>query len=162
MSESHSSCDMATISASEHPLNGEWLSCTAEETFQLGRELGEQLQGGEILLLSGSLGAGKTVFVKGIASALNLVPEDVTSPSFALVNPYEGRLRLYHIDLYRLEQGASAAHAVDLEELLTDEDTVIIIEWAERLGAYRFPTATCRITIEGAGEEQRRITVSRV
>jgi tRNA threonylcarbamoyladenosine biosynthesis protein TsaE len=138
----------------------ESLSGSAEETFQLGRKLGEALRGGEILLLSGSLGAGKTVFVKGIASALDLDPQEVTSPSFSLVNPYEGRLELYHIDLYRLEEGASAAHAVDLEELLTDEDAVIIIEWAERLGAYRFPTKTCEITIDGAGEEQRRIAIS--
>jgi tRNA threonylcarbamoyladenosine biosynthesis protein TsaE len=139
----------------------EWLSSDPEETFRLGHKLGTQLLGGETLLLSGPLGAGKTVFVKGIASALNLDPEDVTSPSFALVNPYEGRLRLYHIDLYRLEEGASAAHSVDLEELLTDEDAVIVIEWAERLGAYRFPAKTWRITIAGAGEDPRRVTVSR-
>jgi tRNA threonylcarbamoyladenosine biosynthesis protein TsaE len=100
------------------------------------------------------------MFVKGIASALHLDPEEVTSPSFALVNPYEGKLRLYHIDLYRLDEGASAAHAVDLEELLTDENAVIVIEWAERLGSYRLPDSTSTITIEGAGEEHRRILVS--
>ena len=60
----------------------------------------------------GSLGAGKTVFVKGLASALGIDPEEVTSPSFTLVNPYSARLRLFHIDLYRLEEGAAAAHAV--------------------------------------------------
>jgi len=133
----------------------------AFETFRLGNTLGAQLRGGEILLLSGPLGAGKTVFVKGVASALEVPPEEVTSPSFTLVNPHEGRLRLYHIDLYRLEKGAAAAHAVDLEELLSDEDAVIVIEWADRLGAYRFPDLTWRITISGAGEEPRRVTVSR-
>jgi tRNA threonylcarbamoyladenosine biosynthesis protein TsaE len=139
---------------------GEWLSTDPVETFRLGHRLGVQLRGGEILLLSGPLGAGKTVFVKGIASALDLKPEEVTSPSFTLVNPHEGRLRLYHVDLYRLEKGAAAAHAVDLEELLSDEDAVIVIEWADRLGAYRFPVETWRITIAGAGEEPRRVTVS--
>lgn len=150
-----------TIAVASQNLTEEWLSRSAEETLQLGRKLGKQLRGGEILLLSGSLGAGKTVFVKGIASALDLNPEEVTSPSFALVNPYEGRLRLYHIDLYRLEEGAAAAQRVDLEELLTDEEAVIIIEWSERLGPYRFPTETCRIRIEGDGDDPRRITFLR-
>src|SRR5215510_8807975 len=133
------------IASKQDTITGEWLSTDAEETFRLGQKLGSQLKGGEILLLSGPLGAGKTVFVKGIAKTLNLDPEEVTSPSFTLVNPYTGRLRLYHIDLYRLESGASAAHAVDLEELLTDESAVIIIEWADRLGSYRLPSETWRI-----------------
>jgi len=136
---------------------GEWLSGSVDETFRLGQLLGSQLEGGEVLLLSGPLGAGKTVFVKGLASALDLDAEEVTSPSFTLVNPHEGRLRLYHVDLYRLDEGASAAHAVDLEELLTDEEAVIVIEWAERMGAYRLPANTWNITIAGAGEEPRRI-----
>ncbi len=139
---------------------GEWLSSNAEETFRLGQRLGAQLTGGEVLLLKGPLGAGKTVFVKGLSSALDVDPEEVTSPSFTLVNPYDGRLRLYHIDLYRLDVGASAAHAVDLEELLTDEDAVIVIEWAERLGPYRLPAETWRITISGVGDEERRVAVS--
>ena len=89
---------------------------------------------------SGALGAGKTVFVKGLAAGLGLDPAEVTSPSFTLVNRYgEGRLSLYHIDLYRLAEGAAAAHAVDLEELLSDERAVIVIEWAERMGRYRCP-----------------------
>src|SRR6266852_5119358 len=112
----------------------EWLSKGERETFNLGMRIGEQLTGGEILLLSGPLGAGKTILVKGIAHALGVDEEDVTSPSFTLVNPHQGRFLLYHIDLYRLDQGASAAHAVDLDEILTDERSVVIIEWAERMG----------------------------
>ena len=94
---------------------GEWTTQEVAETFRLGRQVGGQLIGGEILLLSGPLGAGKTVFVKGIAAGLELDPAEVTSPTFTLVNPYSGRLTLYHIDLYRLDEGASAAHAVDLD-----------------------------------------------
>jgi tRNA threonylcarbamoyladenosine biosynthesis protein TsaE len=150
-----------TIATHPRIQSGEWISTDSAETFRLGHTLGAQLRGGEILLLSGPLGTGKTVFVKGIASALELPPEEVTSPSFTLVNPYEGRLRLYHIDLYRLEKGAAAAHAVDLEELLSDEDAVIVIEWADRLGAYRFPSETWRIKISGVGEEPRSVTVSK-
>src|SRR6478736_7267737 len=118
---------------------GEFVSNSPDETFDYGQQLGARLQGGEILLLSGPLGAGKTIFVKGICSALGIEEEDVTSPSFTLVNPHDGRLRLYHLDLYRLDEGASAAHAVDLDDLLADKDSVIVIEWAERMGRYPLP-----------------------
>src|SRR5712691_8780917 len=88
---------------------GVFITHAAEETFDLGRQVGEQLGGGEILLLSGPLGAGKTVFVKGLAGTLGIDSAEVTSPSFTLVNLYNGRLTLYHIDLFRLDEGASAA-----------------------------------------------------
>ncbi len=138
---------------------GEFVSHDEQETFALGQRIGEQLSGGEILLLNGPLGAGKTVLVKGIASALGVDAEDVTSPSFTLVNPHHGRLLLYHIDLYRLDEGASAAHAVDLGEILTDEEAVVIIEWAERMGRYPLPEGVWRISISGDGEELRKISV---
>ncbi|HLM56275.1 MAG TPA: tRNA (adenosine(37)-N6)-threonylcarbamoyltransferase complex ATPase subunit type 1 TsaE, partial [Pyrinomonadaceae bacterium] len=132
-----------------------------DETFEVGRALGGKLSGGEILLLGGPLGAGKTVFVKGLASGLGVDPEEVSSPSFTLVNRYdEGRLVLYHLDLYRLAEGAAAAHAVDLDELLSDERAVIVIEWAERMGHYPLPEAAVRrVQIQGDGEEPRRITL---
>ncbi len=138
---------------------GEWTSQEAAETFSLGQQVGAQIIGGEILLLSGPLGAGKTVFVKGIAAALGLDPAKVTSPTFTLVNPYSGRLTLYHIDLYRLDEGASAAHAVDLDELLTDEEAVLVIEWAERLGRYPLPGSVWRIVISGDGDDPRSISI---
>jgi tRNA threonylcarbamoyladenosine biosynthesis protein TsaE len=139
---------------------GQWQSIHASETFDLGKRIGAQLTGGEILLLNGPLGAGKTVFVKGLATALGIDPEDVTSPSFTLVNPYAGRLTLYHIDLYRLDDGAAAAHAVDLEELLNDEQAVVVIEWAERMGSYPLPSNVWRITISGDGEGAREISIA--
>ena len=140
--------------------NGEWISFNERETFDLGARLGEQFSGGEIILLNGPLGAGKTVLVKGIAHALGLDEEDVTSPSFTLVNPHQGRLLLYHIDLYRLDEGASAAHAVDLDEILTDESAVVIIEWGERLGRYPLPASVWRVGISGDGDEPRKISIS--
>jgi len=150
------------MSAAEQTIsNGEWTSRDARETFDLGREIGAQLRGGEILLLDGPLGAGKTVFVKGLAAGLKVDPDEVTSPSFTLVNPYNGRLPLFHIDLYRLDAGASAAHAVDLEELLTDEHAVIVIEWAERLGKYPLPPCVWQIKIQGDGDAARNILISR-
>ena len=138
----------------------EFTCSSPEETFNYGHQVGARLEGGEILLLSGPLGAGKTIFVKGICTALGIAEEDVTSPSFTLVNPYSGRLQLYHIDLYRLDEGASAAHAVDLDELLADEQAVIVIEWAERMGNYPLPGNVWRIAIEGDGEAPRRISIA--
>ena len=138
----------------------EVISQNETETFDLGERLGLTLRGGEIILLDGPLGAGKTMLVKGIASALGIDKEDVTSPSFTLVNPHPGRLLLYHIDLYRLDEGATAAHAVDLDELLSDEEAVIVIEWAERMGQYLLPAGAWRVSIVGDGDEPRTISVS--
>ena len=148
---------MTTI---HHISTGEFQTSDAAETFALGQRIGAQLNGGEVLLLNGPLGAGKTVFVKGLAAAFDIDPEEVTSPSFTLVNPYMGRLPLFHIDLYRLDEGAAAAHAVDLDELLTDERAVIVIEWAERLRNYPLTTDVWRINISGDGEAARRISIS--
>src|ERR1043166_1379663 len=139
----------------------QFVSHSQTETFQLGERLGAELTGGEIILLDGPLGAGKTMMVKGIATALGLDQEEVTSPSFTLVNPHQGRLLLYHIDLYRLDAGASAAHAVDLDEILTDEAAVVIIEWAERLGRYPLPNNVWQISIAGDGDEPRQISVAK-
>jgi len=145
----------------QHISTGAWQTANVAETFALGQHPGTQLIGGEILLLSGPLGAGKTIFVKGLAAALGIDPEEVTSPSFTLVNPYAGRLQLFHLDLYRLDEGATAAHAVDLEELITDERAVVVIEWAERLGNYPLPANVWRVTIAGDGDIARSISISR-
>ena len=139
---------------------GEFVSHSPQETFEFGLKIGQKLSGGEVLLFSGPLGTGKTLAVKGIAHALGVDEDDVSSPSFTLVNPYEGRLRMYHIDLYRLDEGASAAHAVDLDELLSNEHAVIVIEWAERMGRYRLPPGTWRISISGDGDAPRQISVA--
>ena len=142
--------------------SGESISNSPSETFAMGHKLGERLLGGEILLLSGPLGAGKTVFVKGLADGIGVDPEEVTSPSFTLVNPYAGRLALYHLDLYRLDEGASAAHAVDLDELLMEEDAVIVIEWAERMGSYPLPGNILKVGISGDGSEPRQIRMEKL
>ncbi|MFN2455153.1 MAG: tRNA (adenosine(37)-N6)-threonylcarbamoyltransferase complex ATPase subunit type 1 TsaE [Pyrinomonadaceae bacterium] len=141
---------------------GAWTCRNAAETFALGERFGAQLAGGEIVLLNGALGAGKTVFAKGIAQSLGIDAEEVTSPSFTLVNRYAGsHFTLYHLDLYRLPEGARAAHAVDLDELLAEEKTVIVIEWAERLGRnYPLPEPLWRISFTGDGDAPREITVS--
>jgi len=139
---------------------GEWPSGDEAETFALGERFGSRLAGGETVLLGGPLGAGKTVFVKGLAAGLGIDVDEVNSPSFTLVNRYDGgRLTLYHLDLYRLPQGAVAAHAVDLDELLSEEHAVIVIEWAERMGGYRLPPPVWKVSIAGDGEDPRLISV---
>lgn len=140
---------------------GEWFSHSDEETLDLGAQLAEGFSGGEIVLLDGPLGAGKTIFVKGIAHGLGINVDEVSSPSFTLVNPYQGRLTLYHLDLYRLDDGLMAAQAVDLQELLADEQAVIVIEWADRIMHYRWPSAVWRVCISGDGEEVRGISIRR-
>ena len=151
------------MTATRRPiLTGEFVSKTERETFDLGARIGAALSGGEIILLDGPLGAGKTVLVKGIAHAVGLNEEEVTSPSFTLVNPHQGRLLLYHIDLYRLKAGAAAAYAVDLDEILKDESAVVIIEWAERLGHYPLPANVWSVSIAGDGDERRKISVAAV
>jgi tRNA threonylcarbamoyladenosine biosynthesis protein TsaE len=153
--------DDEMITSASHVPTDEWSTHTAEETFDLGRRIGTQLSGGEIILLHGPLGAGKTVFVKGVAAALDVDPEEVTSPSFTLVNPHAGRLPLFHVDLYRLDEGFGAAHAVDLEELLADERAVVVIEWGERLGNYPLPSNALHIQIKGDGHETRTVFIWR-
>ena len=154
--------EAARQQTSDEPLPvGDWTSREESETFALGAHFGARLAGGEIVLLGGPLGAGKTVFVKGLAAGFGLDPEEVSRPSFTLVNRHaEGRLPLYHLDLYRLDEGASSAHAVDLDELLSDERAVIVIEWAERMGRYPLPSPVWRVRIEGDGDEPRRISIS--
>ncbi len=135
---------------------GEFITHSAEETFALARSIGEQLKGGEVFLLKGDLGAGKTVFAKGLAAGLGIDPADVTSPTFTLVNSHEGRLRFFHIDLYRLEAGAH--QGLGLEEIFDDETAVTVIEWAERLGFV--PARAAVVEMFYVSTSERRVIVS--
>jgi tRNA threonylcarbamoyladenosine biosynthesis protein TsaE len=146
------------------PPNSKFTSYTAastDQTFQLGEEIGQELQGGELILLSGGLGAGKTIFAKGIMSALDYDPDEVTSPSFTLVNLYHARLDVYHIDLWRVDEGTDATVAVGLDDILANDKVVVIVEWAERLKRDDFAAETIRISISGDGDDPRKIEVTR-
>lgn len=134
-----------------------------EETFELGEKLGESLQGGEMFLLSGGLGAGKTLFTKGLMYGLDYDIREVTSPSFTLVNLYKTeKFKVYHIDLWRIDENSNAAFAVGLNEILEDETAVVIIEWAERLKKFSFPPETFRVEIEGDGDDARKISIRKL
>jgi tRNA threonylcarbamoyladenosine biosynthesis protein TsaE len=136
------------------------ISSTPEETFSLGERLGGQLRAGDVVLLRGGLGAGKTLLTKGVVQAFGFDVDEVTSPSFALVNLYKTEEHnIYHIDLWRVD--ADATFAVGLDEILDDPRGIVIIEWAERLGGCELPARLISIDIEGDGDEPRRITVDR-
>ena len=133
---------------------------TAEDTFRLGEQIGAGLAGGELVLLTGGLGAGKTVVTKGILSALDFDPDEVTSPSFTLVNLYKARLDVYHIDLWRLDDGVDAAAAVGLDDILSEREAVVIIEWAEKLDRPDLTAHSIKVDITGDGDEPRVISIS--
>ena len=125
-----------------------------DETANVARELAAALKAGDVLLLSGNLGAGKTAFVRGLAAGLGIDPQDVSSPTFTLVHEYRGgRLTLYHADLYRLER--IATEDIGLEEMGI-ADGVLAIEWPDRL-AHAMPGAR-EVQIEIVDENSRRIS----
>ena len=104
------------------------------ETFALGHRLGASLRGGEIVSLEGQLGAGKTVFARGIAAGLGIDPREVGSPTFIIVDRHQGRLTLYHADLYRLDREDDVLD-LGLDELAASGGAVMVVEWGERLPA---------------------------
>ena len=129
---------------------------TEEETQTVARDLARTLRAGDVLLLSGNLGAGKTAFVRGLAAGLEIDPEEVSSPTFTLVHEYRGgRLTLYHADLYRLER--TAAEDIGLEEMGV-EDGVLAIEWPDRL-SHSLPGAKS-VVISILDDESRRLLIS--
>lgn len=131
-----------------------------EETFELGASLGKELQAGDLLLLKGGLGAGKTLLTKGILNALEFDVDEVTSPSFTLVNLYRTpRFDVYHIDLWRLDENSDVAAAVGLDELLAGENVIAIIEWSEKLHKFSHDGRIIKIAIDGDGDEPREIQV---
>ena len=135
-------------------------SITPDETFELGRDLSSRLLPGDLVLLYGGLGAGKTLLTKGILDGLGYDVDEVTSPSFALVNLYKTeQFDVYHIDLWRID-GKNAASAVGLDEILEEPNAVTIVEWSERLGDSVFPNRTIKVHLTGDGDEPRTITVS--
>ncbi|NLA37726.1 MAG: tRNA (adenosine(37)-N6)-threonylcarbamoyltransferase complex ATPase subunit type 1 TsaE [Actinobacteria bacterium] len=125
---------------------------SVEQTAQLAAAISQLVTPGDLILLSGDLGAGKTTFTKGFGAALG-VSEPITSPTFTLVREYQGRLKLYHLDVYRIEQIEEALD-LGLAELL-DEGAVTLIEWAQNI-ANELPADHLEISIElGDGDDDR-------
>lgn len=136
----------------------EKITKSPEETKELGRSLAEHLKPGSIVALCGEFGAGKTVFVKGIAEGLGVedVLHAVISPSFTLVKEYEGRMPLYHFDLYRITSEEDL-FTVGYEEYF-EKDGAIVIEWADKF-MHLFPKDIIRVDFKVTGEQEREIRI---
>jgi len=137
---------------------GQFITRSAEDTFELAYRMGESIDEPAVFLLQGDLGVGKTVFAKGLGAGVDIDPAEVNSPTFTIVNRHEGRMRLYHLDLYRIAGGANEVYDLGLEEILEELEAVVVIEWPERLGAFAIPNAY-RIVINDLGGDERSISV---
>ncbi len=140
----------------------EFTTHSGADTVEVGRKLVRLLTPPQLLLLKGDLGTGKTTLVKGIAQALDAAePDEVTSPTFTLLHEYDGSLdgraiKLYHIDVYRLESERQL-ETLGLDELLT-QDALVLVEWGDKFKSIR-KKATGEIEIALAGGDERKITV---
>jgi tRNA threonylcarbamoyladenosine biosynthesis protein TsaE len=126
---------------------------SSSQTEEAGRRLGERLRSGDVVLLTGELGAGKTTFVRGVARGTES-PAPVASPTFQLVRIYPGRVQLAHVDLYRIENNAELSD-LGLDELV--DQGAVVVEWGERID---IPEAAL-IDIENLGEDRRVVRTKR-
>lgn len=133
----------------------EFMTSSPEETIELGKKIGKILKGGDIIAYRGGLGAGKTTMTRGIALGMGL-RDDVSSPTFALVNEYSGPLTLCHFDMYRITD-LNDLESVGFFDYLS-EDRVIVIEWSENISE-ALPEGTIYIDIDAAGEDIRKIVI---
>ncbi|MEW5768253.1 MAG: tRNA (adenosine(37)-N6)-threonylcarbamoyltransferase complex ATPase subunit type 1 TsaE [bacterium] len=131
----------------------EIITHSPEETRKLGEEIGKRLERGDIISLSGELGTGKTCFAQGIGRGLGIT-EGIRSPTFIIINEYQGRLPLYHIDLYRLE-GSSRIYELGYEEYLYGEG-VCVIEWGEKINEL-LPPEHLSVNFTWMNDTQRQI-----
>ena len=133
------------------------LSASPESTYQLGEAIGRTLRGDEIILLSGDLGAGKTLFTKGIAAAMDIDASEVVSPTFTLMNRLKGKHVLYHIDLYRLGERIGG-YLPEIDDYMGEG--VMVIEWAQYLEpAYFTIKNALDIRFHVTDEDTRRIEI---
>lgn len=123
---------------------------TAEDTYNLGIEIAKKLVPGDVVAMTGDLGAGKTVFVKGAATELGYTGQ-VTSPTFALVNEYDGRVPIYHFDMYRI-QGEEDLYSTGFYDYL-DGRSIMFIEWSENV-MDSLPKESIRVDIKKGGDSR--------
>jgi len=127
-----------------------------EQTRALGKKLGQGLERGLMLGLKGDLGSGKTCFVQGLARGLEVsAAYNITSPTYTLINEYPGRLKLYHVDLFRLD-GPVDPSAIGLDDILYD-NAVVAVEWADRLASQDWPPALLNLDFAFESDNSRRI-----
>ncbi len=139
-------------------MNLELLSGSPEDTLEIARRLGRSLAPGDVVALTGDLGAGKTCFCKGVGEALGISPDRIVSPTFVIVTEHEGVLPFTHVDVYRLETLREAVE-IGLEEIFGGQGGVCVVEWSEKVRDL-LPTDCIRVTFTIAGDDRRGITVS--
>lgn len=140
-------------------MNREYVSHSPEETIKLGTSLGARLRGGEILAIVGPLGSGKTHLIKGVALGAGARDRKVVnSPTFVIVNQYQGRLDIYHIDAYRLDSLAEF-EMLGFDDLCYPE-SVVLIEWADKVEAALAGANPIHIDLQHAGAKTRTINIS--
>ncbi|MEW6409958.1 MAG: tRNA (adenosine(37)-N6)-threonylcarbamoyltransferase complex ATPase subunit type 1 TsaE [Nitrospirota bacterium] len=127
------------------------------ETFNIGVDISRLLNDGDLICLFGELGAGKTCFIKGIGSGLGVDSRRITSPTFIIINEHRGRLRFYHIDLYRINN-SSELEGIGFRDYI-DGDGVTAVEWAEKAGK-ELPEERIDIEIFNIGGDRRRLVIS--
>ena len=134
------------------------ISSSAEDTIELGRKIGSQLRGGEVIAVCGPLGSGKTHLIKGIAAGAGAKDRrEVNSPTFVIVNEYAGRLDIYHIDAYRLNS-VSEFEMLGFDDFCYPE-SVVLIEWADKIESALQAIDYIRVELEHAGETKRKIHI---
>jgi tRNA threonylcarbamoyladenosine biosynthesis protein TsaE len=141
------------------PLRLSFFSRSAEKTRELGVALGQLLSPGDFVALLGQLGAGKTEFVRGVAEGAGVPPDEVASPTFALIHRYQGRLALVHADLFRLA-GQDDLYGTGYFELRDSGEAAVLVEWADRIPDAVPPDALEVRLIAGRGPEERRLSVA--
>ena len=133
------------------------ISQSEQQTYAVAKELAHNTKIPAHILLYGDLGAGKTVFAKGLADGFGVTDvDDVSSPTFTLINQYVGQVRIYHIDLYRIETGA--LDGLGLEEIFEDHNAAVIVEWADRMGRFETPGAV-RVFLSYVDDHTRKIDI---
>ena len=134
------------------------ISSSPDETIELGRKIGSQLKGGEVIAVCGSLGSGKTHLIKGIAAGAGAKDHrNVNSPTFVIVNEYVGRLDIYHIDAYRLNS-VSEFEMLGFDDLCYPR-SVVLIEWADKIESSLQAIDYIRIELEHTGENKRKMNI---
>jgi len=133
-----------------------FFSNSPSATLRFGRRLGERISVGGVIALVGELGCGKTLFTRGLCTGLGIPEKEVSSPTFAFVNEYRGRLPVYHVDLYRIDDIESGFEIGMLDYLARAEAGVVVLEWAEKV-LFLLPEDYLQVKFEVLSLQRRRL-----
>ncbi len=136
--------------------SGSYITHAVIDTEALAASMAHLLHNGDVVSFSGQLGAGKTVFIRGLAAGMGIDPEEISSPSYTLVNEYKGSLNLFHFDLYRLKD-KSELYGIGWDDYLS-RDGIVVAEWGEKAEDF-LPKLHIKVKIDILSGKSRRITI---